>query len=73
LLVYINCCFLEPLTNYFSIEVKESSKKKSYFFYFFKTIQDYNWDFLFSFIFYFFSNKPISGPYSVEKKNHFNL
>jgi hypothetical protein len=33
--VGINCYFLEPLTNYFSIKVKGSLKKRSYFFHFF--------------------------------------
>jgi hypothetical protein len=37
--VGINCCVLGSLTIYFSIEVKESLKKRSCFFYFFKTIQ----------------------------------
>jgi hypothetical protein len=50
--VGINCCVFEPLTIFFSIEVKEFSKKKSCFFYFLKSFQVMIE--LFFFFFFFF-------------------
>jgi hypothetical protein len=67
--VGINCCVLGSLTIYFSIEVKESLKKRSclfFSFFFFKTIPDYDWAF-------FSSNKPIFGGLILLGKNRFSL
>jgi hypothetical protein len=56
--VGINCCVFGRLTIYFSIEVKESC----FFYFFFKTILDYDW------VFFFFKQTYLWGPYSIGKK-----